>query len=52
MTGARARVQAQITTQIQETPRRQIASEGATSLSLRGIAREHATECALIFGPT
>jgi AcrR family transcriptional regulator len=40
MTGVRARVRAELTAEIKAIARRQIASEGASSLSLRGIARE------------
>ena len=40
MTGVRARVRAELTSEITAIARRQIATDGASSLSLRGIARE------------
>ncbi len=40
MTGVRARVRAELTAEITAIARRQIATEGATGLSLRAIARE------------
>lgn len=38
--GVRARVRAQLTAEIKESARRQLASDGAASISLRAIARE------------
>lgn len=38
--GVRARVRAQLTIEIKESARRQLASDGAASISLRAIARE------------
>lgn len=40
MTGVRARVRAELTGEIKAIARRQIASDGATGLSLRAISRE------------
>jgi AcrR family transcriptional regulator len=37
---ARARIRAELTREIKDEARRQIASEGASALSLRGVARE------------
>ncbi|GEL18935.1 TetR/AcrR family transcriptional regulator [Pseudonocardia asaccharolytica] len=39
-TGARARVRAELTREITEAARRQLATEGAAALSLRAVARE------------
>jgi AcrR family transcriptional regulator len=40
MTGARARVRAELTREIADVARRHLASEGAAALSLRAVARE------------
>ena len=39
-TGARARVRAEITQEILDAARRQLAEQGSASLSLRAVARE------------